>query len=154
MNTDPLLQAYLVAEYWVDGFSQPIRIGEHSEELEDLLARRGARTWGFITAWNPMSKLLPEPENHARNLALQDRLRTYRLHEGEGRDPAGEWAPERSFLVLGIPYAEALEIGREFGQRAIVFGEAGGVARLVETLTKHGGQNDPGGGQDGTGIGP
>ncbi|MHA4899884.1 DUF3293 domain-containing protein [Enterococcus faecium] len=41
------------------------------------------------------------------------------------------WPPEASLLVLGVPAAEAEELGRRFGQVAVVVGERGGAGRLL-----------------------
>ena len=53
------------------------------------------------------------------------------MSKGEGIDDDGAWPPERSILVLGIERQTAVELGRRFGQRAIVCGELSGVADLA-----------------------
>lgn len=131
---DTLIQAYLNAHYHVDGFEQPIRIGCHSDELLRLLEDQNADTWAYITAFNPCSNLLPDAENSDRHEELRARLSDFHVMEGEGRDPNGVWPAERSFLVIGITLEDAEALAQEFGQRAIVFGEKGEVARLAETL--------------------
>jgi hypothetical protein len=50
---------------------------------------------------------------------------------GEGIGDDGAWPPEPSILVLGIEREAAVQLGRLFGQRAIVCGELGGLATLV-----------------------
>lgn len=134
---DPLIQAYLNTHYHVDGFEQPIRIGRHSDELQGTLADRNSVTWAYITAFNPGSVRLPDAENSERHEELRARLTGFHVMEGEGRDPNDDWPAERSFLVIGITLEHAEELAKEFGQRAIVFGEKGGVARLVETLREN-----------------
>ena len=53
------------------------------------------------------------------------------LFEGQGVPDAADWEPEISLLVLGIGREQAVAIGRDFGQLAIVCGRPGGVAELV-----------------------
>ena len=53
------------------------------------------------------------------------------MFPGEGIGDDGTWPPERSLLVLGIDHAGAVQLGHRFGQRAIVWGELGGLAALV-----------------------
>ena len=134
---DTLIQAYLNAHYHVDGFEHPIRIGRHSNELLRVLEDQDADTWAYITAFNPGSVRLPDTENSERHEELRARLSDFHVMEGEGRDPNGAWPAERSFLVIGITLEDAEALAQEFGQRAIVFGEKGRVAWLVETLREN-----------------
>jgi hypothetical protein len=50
---------------------------------------------------------------------------------GEGIGDDGTWLPEQIILVLGIERTAAVQLGRRFGQRAIVWGELGGLATLA-----------------------
>ena len=43
----------------------------------------------------------------------------------------GIWPPEKSLLILGIDREEARELGSQFGQNAIIFGERGGSPELL-----------------------
>lgn len=52
------------------------------------------------------------------------------MFSGEGIGDDGTWPAERSVLVLGIERAIAIELGRRFGQRAILCGRLGGPATL------------------------
>jgi hypothetical protein len=107
--------------------------GHCSPKLDALLKSLGAARWAFLTAYNPESMHLSNAENEQRHKQLLDQVRAARYAplEGEGRDPAGHWTPERSLLVPGIGRREAREIGRRFGQLAIVVGHRGFAARLV-----------------------
>jgi hypothetical protein len=123
---------YLQAHYRIDIFKFPILIGQISAELESYLDKENASTWTFITAYNPMSCVLSPEENEMRNLELETELKGYHYLHGEGRDPSGEWIPERSFLILDISREGAVELAKEFEQKAIVYGEKGKVAELIE----------------------
>lgn len=123
---------YLHTHYHIDKFNQPILIGQKSDELDLYLEKENARTWAFITAYNPMSVVLNPEENERRNQELQKKINYYHYLMGEGRDPSGEWIPERSFLVLDISRENAISLACSFEQKAIVFGNKGFVAELIE----------------------
>ena len=40
------------------------------------------------------------------------------------------WVPEDSYLILGIPRTDAISLGYDFGQNAIVVGRIGNPAEL------------------------
>lgn len=123
-----LLRAYLATTYrvFLSDEAVDIRIGRKHRRLDELLE---GRPWAFISACNPGSVL--KEDNAARHRALLDRLDGYALHQGVGIPDGEDWPPEQSVLVSGIMERDAVSIGREFGQNAIVCGEKGQVARLV-----------------------
>ena len=129
-----LIAAYQKALYVV--FGKPelvIRIGEPNPDLDELLEAEGAATAAFITAANPRGERASAWKNEIANAALVETQTKagFRCFEGEGRDPQGRWRPERSALVVGIPRADAVAVGRAFGQNAIVFVEKGRAPELV-----------------------
>jgi hypothetical protein len=107
--------------------------GSKSRRLNALLERTGARTWAFISAWNPHSQPLAAAQNARRHAELVTTVAQRGLDtlpgEGIGEDPA--WPPEESLLVLNISRGEAVRLGRRFGQLAIVAGRRGGPPALV-----------------------
>lgn len=111
-----------------------LRVDETSREIDALLAELSVRSWGFITAWNPGSCVTSPEENRARNRSLERRLRAlgFPIFEGHGWPCDPEWEAEESFLVLGVPENVATDLGREFGQNAVVWGATGGPAVLVD----------------------
>ena len=54
------------------------------------------------------------------------------LFDGWGRGEDLNWEPEQSLLALGVGKAQAIELGRRFGQNAVVWGTAGGLAELLD----------------------
>jgi hypothetical protein len=110
-----------------------LRVGQRSVELDDLLSAHGVTTWAYATAANPGSQPLPADENVARHRELEALVRAlgFESYPGEGIGDDGRWPPESSFLVLGIARADAVRLGRRFGQLAVVFGELGQEADLV-----------------------
>ena len=129
-----LLTAYEDADYVV--FTKPeliLRIGEPSPRLDALLEEAGADSAAYISAANPRGERRPEAANQASHSVLKDLVAAsgYPHFPGEGRDPEGRWAPEPSFLVLGIYRDNAELMGQLFGQNAIVFVEKGEAPRLL-----------------------
>jgi hypothetical protein len=110
-----------------------LRVGRRSAELDDLLAAHGVATWAYVTAFNPGSRLLPAEANAARRRELERVIaaRGFAAYPGEGIGDDGRWPPEPSLLVLGIGRTDAMHLGREFGQLAIVYGELGQEAELI-----------------------
>jgi len=110
-----------------------IRVGEKNPVLDSLLSESGIQRWAYITACNPGSVRLAASENFARQheLCREIQARGFTMFSGEGRSDFPEWPPEPSILVLGIDREQAIEIGRQYGQNAIVYGEQGSSVELV-----------------------
>jgi hypothetical protein len=114
-----------------------LRPGQRSP-LVDALLRDDAPEWAFITAWNPGSRQLARAENERRQKALIAELSgRYRLYPGAGLGDAGDWSPELSTLVLGLPQAQAIARGRAWGQFAVLCGKKGEPARVVDCRLSH-----------------
>ena len=133
--TQALIQAYLGTIYsaQTDAGSIALKVGVKSDEISALLAASGADCAAFITAENPYS----EPQAPATNMDRQRRLGeeltalgiTYFPGEGQGEDPS--WPAEASFLALGIDREAASDVGRKYGQNAIVWIGSDGLPELV-----------------------
>ena len=129
-----LLAAYENADYVV--FADPelvLRIGEPSARLDALLEHEGATTAAYITAANPRGERRLAADNASAVATLAELVAAagYPSYPGEGRDPDGRWGAEPSRLVVGIYRANAEELGRLFGQNAIVFVEKGAAPELL-----------------------
>ena len=125
-----LINAYNNTEYKVYSPAIVIKIGIANQELNDLLISVNATTWSYITAFNPFSKILTEPENLKRHEELKVKIGNYKFFEGEGVGEDKTWKPEISFLIVGISLNEAIEIGKFYEQNAIVVGEINSVPQL------------------------
>ena len=130
-----LAEMYRLAVYVVeDGDVRfVIRLGRENRELDAHLAEHALGSWAFLTAYNPNST--PTPENV--NLEAQARLAEHLTHAGHrflrgyGTSESGDWPPEASFFVEDISLDDAVRLGREFCQSAILWGRRGGAAELV-----------------------
>ncbi len=119
-----LVAAYLDTEFVVSGSAEIVfKIGERSAALDALIRWHGCECAAFITAFNPFSEACSPSQNAQAQALLLQQIAGWGLDwfEGEGRDPGGEWPGEPSVLVLGISEAHASEVGRTFGQNALVW---------------------------------
>jgi hypothetical protein len=136
-HNDELWRAYrdTIFEADLPGGPLRIRIGEHHPALDEVLPSGGGHCWCFVTAWNPASKPLGTAENNARNAELAAALKSESLtfYAGRGRDPQAKWPAEESFLVLDLAREAARTLGLRYGQNAVVWGEAGGPAELLDS---------------------
>ena len=130
-----LREVYQNTEFVVDGPGGQItlRVGETNQEIDTLLKSHGASKCAYITAWNPHSVRLEVGKNSRRQAELVEEVRHlgHTFLVGRGVAENKEWAPEESVLVIGIDRSPALELGRTFGQNAIVFKEVNRAAELL-----------------------
>lgn len=112
-----------------------LRIGAPSPAADRLCEQLGHRSWVYITACNPRSRVLTPQQNAARMAQLEQLLRAqgWQFFPGAGRGEDPSWAPEPSLFVPGIDRELALQLGRHFHQHAVVYGEQGGTAELLIT---------------------
>ena len=57
-----------------------------------------------------------------RHEELKDLTKNYMTFEGHGVGQDPTWEPELSLFIIGISKDDALKIGKEFEQNAIVYG--------------------------------
>ncbi len=110
-----------------------LTIGERNPALDDLMGGSDSQSGAFITAWNPRSLRLLDAKNQARQTELitEARKRGYVFLMGRGVGQDEGWPPEASIFIMGIPVDAALELGKLFGQLAIVFAERGQARRTA-----------------------
>ncbi|MEO7539154.1 MAG: DUF3293 domain-containing protein [Pyrinomonadaceae bacterium] len=137
MTLDPLARpkleaAYRLTNYVVDdrGVNFTIRLDGDNVALREFLAGNNAPMWTFLTAYNPFSQTLPDEENNARQSRLMSALylRDYEYYEGRG---IGDDREEPSLFVINVGREEAIGLGRQFDQNAILWGESNGKAELI-----------------------
>lgn len=131
-----LLQAYRETEYRISHDSQIVLLAdEPNRALDALLMDRDVSTAVFITAWNPFSQAVSQPENDIAQARLQSEVTALGLDvvpgEGVGRD--GTWPPEPGLLVLGISRDQAKQLSRTYRQNAFVWLTLGKGPELVMT---------------------
>lgn len=134
MIAPSLLESYKSADYYVDTSpSFALKIGLHSNELENIYRAFHKNTAAFITAFNPYSQELSEQENKYRNLKLEELIKSLHFHyiQGEGKCGDGDWDGEKSFLIIGISEKQASDIGKEYEQNAIVWCDKDAIPQLL-----------------------
>ena len=129
-----LIKAYESTHYTI--YAEPVVIlhtGQHSEQLSILMAMHDAKNAAFITASNPYSKILESTENEKRHdlLCRQIEKLGYLSLPGAGLDPKGKWPKEKSLFIMGMSKTEAISIGKEFCQNAILWIDSDGIPQLV-----------------------
>ena len=117
-----LLEAFETARYQVSEPAFQIHIGQRNLEVDQLLENHRRTTWAFITPFNPGSKIIPVDKNEARFLALKKDVNGFFVYEGWGGGQHWKWPFEKSLLILGIGIDRAKDLGRHYGQDAILYG--------------------------------
>lgn len=137
---DELVESYTRAVYRVDSLGGPIflRVGAASAALDRWLEAQGASRCAFLSAANPGSVALDEAQNRRRHQLLIERLGATGFATAAGESfeaESGGWR-EASLLVAGIGREEAIDLAREWGQLALLWGELGRPVELQLTLDK------------------
>lgn len=122
--TARLLAAYRRSTYEAAG--AVARIGRRSPGVDALLARLGVQAGGFVTAWNPLSRRMPDGWNHRMQVRLQAAARRLPGAPGHGGD--GRW--REAHRLIGADPRRLLVLARRFRQAAIVTVARGQPARL------------------------
>jgi hypothetical protein len=130
-----LMDAYRRTEFRVAdrGWSFVLRHDEHSKVLEECHRAFGVTCSAYITAWNPRSEVMSREQNEAAQARLEAEVQAAGLEflRGIGVDPSGPWPGEPSVLVLGLSTDDAMRLGREYEQNAIVLAGRDAVPRLA-----------------------
>ena len=132
--SNELLESYMLAHYHVYGSpSFILKIGHYSPELNDINKTSSKKIAAFITAFNPASIELSNQENIERNQQFEKKIKILHLDylHGEGKCNESDSSGEQSFLVFGIDQTEAIRLGKEFGQNAIVWIPENSIPELL-----------------------
>jgi len=108
-----------------------INIGKIQTELDNLI--KPVEQWAFITAYNPLPKILSDNENKSRNNQLKQDAENlgFQVYTGYGIAKDKSWR-EDSFLIVGIDKKAAIQLGAKYGQLAIVTGSINNKSELIE----------------------
>ncbi|RLS85766.1 MAG: DUF3293 domain-containing protein [Planctomycetota bacterium] len=115
-----------------------IRIGVMNPLLQQLLLSNHVESWAFITAYNPYSVMQNVDVNTFLNTQLESYLseKQYVFFKGMGVGDDDLWEPEASFMVLNIRKEDAIKLGKQFKQNAIVAGVIGNLPELIACLNE------------------
>lgn len=126
-----IIDAYKNTKYIVFEHDLIIKIGKLNQCIDKLILQYNSNEWAFITAFNPYSNVLTEKENQLRHHKLKELTKNYVTFEGHGVGEDPTWDPELSLLIIGISKDEALIIGKQFEQNAIVYGKINETPQLL-----------------------
>ncbi|UCV13872.1 DUF3293 domain-containing protein [Quatrionicoccus australiensis] len=110
-----------------------LRIGQPCETLRCWLETCGYTEFAIITAHNPGGQPVAAAQNAERQAELECELieGNYEPYAGENVADDAAWPVEESCFVADIAAEDACALAEDFGQNAIVFGTADGVAQLL-----------------------
>ncbi len=110
-----------------------LNIGQFNPHLKALLGIRNGASCAFVTAANPLSENLTDPENELlqRNLATDLDHRRISFLSGVGQHPSGNWPGEPSYLAINLSLKEAEGLGRTYKQNAVVWIGSDAIPKLV-----------------------
>lgn len=103
-----------------------------SKELPELRVFPDYKSFGFLTAWNPLPNILTNEENKARNLKLKSQIEKlgYCVLDGLGVSKDQSWQ-EPSFFILNIDLKTLNGLAKKYGQLAFVYGEIDSLVKLI-----------------------
>jgi hypothetical protein len=110
-------------EAWDHAHTFTLTIGAVNQSCAQLLQSRGYTMAAFLTAENPLSQIKSEQENQEQMGKMLEDVQQLGLEylEGHGKDPSGQWTPEKSILILGIPQHQAELLADKYQQHAYVW---------------------------------
>lgn len=120
-----LVLAYYSTAYRLSDHGIEIRIGAPNTEFDEFCRKRNICEWAFLTAFNPASVQTSAQADELSNAKLKAELDKggFRYCRGLGvPDDCMGWEPEVSFFVWNIDLSTSSELARQFGQKAIVYG--------------------------------
>ena len=123
MGVNDLYRAEFEAtDYWVDPDGVPIVLRIGMGWGVQWSQKWSVNRIAIVTAWNPLPVIHTDEENQLlqRGLELQIQCGGWDYLPAIGIAHNEEWR-EPSFCILDISVADALALGREFGQLAIVY---------------------------------
>ena len=132
-----LAKAYWDADYRLESLNLEdegmllFRFDTPTPVLDRLLEQFDIQTFTIITAFNPGSIMLSLEENSMRHERLREHLLPMCriLRDSTGQSPQGGWQ-EHGFWALDLDLDQAVDLGRVFGQLAIVCWRRGRLAEL------------------------
>ena len=121
---DSLIEAYKNTNYYIHHINKiTVNIGKKNQQLINLFKDDKITSASIITACNPFSKIMTEEQNLIAQLKLKKLIEDNNLSfmDAMGQDAKLEWPGEASYFIENITKIEAIKMGKEFNQNAIVW---------------------------------
>ena len=129
------IRAYRATDYRLGHTTQDTVLapGLRSDRLAELFASKSVTCGAFLTAFNPLGTHRSDTENDEAHAELTKTLAHLGLEsiEGSGSEVGTQWPAEKSLFALGLNRKDAIAIGRQFDQDAIVWVGDSAVPELV-----------------------
>jgi hypothetical protein len=102
------------------------------KELTELDVYPDFKSFGFLTAWNPLPNILTDEENILRNQELKVDIENlgYYVYDGFGVSKDELWQ-EASFFILNIDLEILKVLSKKYGQLAFVYGQKYSLSGLI-----------------------
>lgn len=127
-----LIKLYESAIYYIVTINYNLKINDYNPILDKFISSYNAKTWAIITAYNPQSIVCSIELNKKSNELLLKDIENFTYFITESTDKKQEWETEIGYLILDISLNEAIKIGKNYNQRAIVFGNINKIAKIVD----------------------
>ena len=129
------VRAYRATDYRLGHTTHDIVLapGLRSDRLAALFASKSVTCGAFLTAFNPLGTQKSDTENDQAHAQLATVLTNLGLEfiEGSGSEVGTHWPAEKSLFALGLNRGNAIAIGQQFDQDAIVWVGDSAVPELV-----------------------
>lgn len=123
-HSPALRRAFLATGYGLPG--ERFRLGREGPTSPPSWSAQGG-AWSVLTAWNPAGQRADRHDNAARQVELTARLREAGFFPLLAVNGEGGWA-EAALIVPDLRLRAALNLGRDFGQAAVLWGVGRRVA--------------------------
>lgn len=109
-----------------------LRIAAANRPLAVWLNHEGIDRWAILSAWNPGACARSAADNRQRQAQLEMALlqAEFTTYAAENVADAADWPVEEACFVPGISLEEAVTLAQQFGQLALVHGDAAGIPQL------------------------
>ena len=130
-----LLEEYKNSVYKILSPQIQIHLEELNPKIDNLLVKYNALTWGFISAYNPLSIIQEDLINQKENIKLKKNLLSdgYKIFDSLGFNKKGEYPLEKNFFILDIQLDRLNQLALEFKQNAFLYGKISEKANLILT---------------------
>ena len=108
--------------------STEIFINKKNPKIDSQI--QDTKGWALLTAFNPLPEILIEKVNKKRNKLLKNDLINLNLSFYDAYSTLENWK-EKGFLIKNLTLSEACELGKKYGQAAIIYSFKNNQAELV-----------------------
>ncbi len=131
ISLEQLRYCYLKDNYHDFEWNADLQMNSVSRKMDHQLELLHKRTYAFVTATNPIGRILSQEENLKRYRKLEHDLSGYEIHQGEVKGHDHNSPASAGFFILQISMEQAMELTIKYGQASFLYGKKGVPATLV-----------------------